>query len=112
MPFRWDLVTPDQLGSLTTGTPAPALWFLDDLIRCTGQVVARSGDGDLVFVGRSLDSMFDLLGSGQAATDASSGQVVPSSWKMAPLKPNASCASARTASSWSAGRSRPSRRWR
>jgi hypothetical protein len=45
VPFRWDLVTPDQLGSLPR---------------------ARSGNGDLVFVGRSLDSMFDLLGGALA----------------------------------------------
>jgi hypothetical protein len=67
-PFRWNLVTPDQLGSLLAGTPAPDLWFLDDLVACAGKVLARSGNGDLVFVGRSLDSMFDLL-SGALADD-------------------------------------------
>lgn len=61
VPFRWDLVTPDQLGSLLHGTTVPDLWFLDDLVTCAGKVLARSGNGDLVFVGRSLDSMFDLL---------------------------------------------------
>jgi hypothetical protein len=40
----------------------PDLWFLDDLVACAGKVLARSGNGDLFFVGRSLDSMFDLLG--------------------------------------------------
>ncbi|WP_026310664.1 hypothetical protein [Parafrankia elaeagni] len=60
-PFRWDLVTPDQLGSLLDGVAAPDLWFLDGLVGCAGKVVARSGGGDLVFVGRSLDSMFDFL---------------------------------------------------
>jgi hypothetical protein len=60
-PFRWDLVTPDQLGSMLRGIGTPKLWFLDDLVACAGKVVARSGNGDLVFVGRSLDSMFDLL---------------------------------------------------
>ncbi|MEU7908298.1 hypothetical protein [Actinoplanes sp. NPDC049118] len=62
VPFRWDLVTPDQLGSLLDGTVPPSLWFLDDLVACAGKVLARSGNGDLYFVGRSLDSMFDLLG--------------------------------------------------
>lgn len=62
MPFRWDLITPDQLGSLLDNTETPDLWFLDDLVACTGKVLARSRNGDLVFVGRSLDSMFDLLG--------------------------------------------------
>lgn len=61
-PFRWDLIAPDQLGSLLAGTAAPDLWFLDALVECAGKVVARSGDGDLFFVGRSLDSTFDLLG--------------------------------------------------
>ncbi|MEU8181043.1 hypothetical protein AB0B85_16760 [Micromonospora sp. NPDC049044] len=62
LPFRWDLVTPDQLGALLDGAAPPDLWFLDDLVACTGKVLARSGNGDLYFVGRSLDSMFDLLG--------------------------------------------------
>jgi hypothetical protein len=61
VPFRWDLVAPDQLGSLLAGTVDPDLWFLNDLTRCAGKALARSGNGDLLFVGRSLDSMFDLL---------------------------------------------------
>ena len=60
-PFRWDLVTPDQLGSLLEDVAEPDLWFLDDLVACAGKVLARGGDAQLVFVGRSLDSMFDLL---------------------------------------------------
>jgi hypothetical protein len=62
LPFRWDLVTPDQLGSLLDGVAPPDLWFLEDLVACAGKVLARSRNGDLFFVGRSLDSMFDLLG--------------------------------------------------
>lgn len=62
VPFRWDLVGPDQIGSLLSGTKPPTLWFLPGLIDATGKVIARSGNGDLYFVGRSLDSMFDLLG--------------------------------------------------
>lgn len=54
-PFRWDLVTPDQLGSLLEDTVEPSLWFLDDLVTCAGKVLARGGDAQLVFVGRSLD---------------------------------------------------------
>jgi hypothetical protein len=61
-PFRWDLVTPDHLGTLLDGVAAPGLGFADRLVACAGKVIARSGDGDLHFVGRSLDSMFDLLG--------------------------------------------------
>ncbi|MGW5745699.1 hypothetical protein [Amycolatopsis sp. NPDC003861] len=61
-PFRWDLVRPDHLGTLLDGLPEPDLWFLDDLIECAAKVLARSGDGELHFVGRSADSVFDLLG--------------------------------------------------
>lgn len=61
VPFRWDLVAPDQLGSMLDDIATPEPWYLDDLAECTGKVLARSGNGDLVFVGRSLDSMFDLL---------------------------------------------------
>jgi hypothetical protein len=60
-PFRSDLVTPDQLGSMLAGTPKPDLWFVDDLVQCAGKALARTANGDVVFVGRSLDSMFDLL---------------------------------------------------
>jgi hypothetical protein len=62
LPLRCDLVTPDHLGSLLAGTTPPDLWFLEGLVACAGKVLARGGDGDLIFVGRSLDSMFDLLG--------------------------------------------------
>ncbi len=60
-PFRWDLVSPDNLGTLLDGAPAPSAWYVFELITCAGKVLARSGDGDLYFVGRSLDSMHDLL---------------------------------------------------
>lgn len=66
LPFRWDLVTPDQLGSLLAGRGEPNLWFLEELVACAAKVLARSGNGDLIFVGRSLDSMFDLLGGALA----------------------------------------------
>ena len=68
VPFRWDLITPDQFGTLIDGADPPRLWFVDDLIECAGKVLARSGDGDLYFVGRSLDSMFDVLGGALAET--------------------------------------------
>jgi hypothetical protein len=61
-PFRWDLVRPDHLGSLLDGIPEPDLWFLDELTDCAAKVLARSEDGELYFVGRSVDSVFDLLG--------------------------------------------------
>ncbi len=73
LPFRWDLVTPAQLGSLLAGRPEPDLWFRDALVECAGRVLARCGGGDLVFVGRSLDSMFDLLGGALGHTGAGPG---------------------------------------
>jgi hypothetical protein len=73
VPFRWDLVTPDQLGSLLAGTSDPDLWFLDDLVECAGKVLARCGGGDLVFVGRSLDSVFDVLGGALGHASAGPG---------------------------------------
>lgn len=70
LPFRWDLIAPDNVGTLLDGTPPPdRLWFGEALATCTGRVLARCGDGDLVFVGRSLDSMFDLLGGALEHTD-------------------------------------------
>ena len=73
VPFRWDLIGPDQLGSMIDPDTQPDLWFLPELVQCTGKVLARSGGGDLVFVGRSLDSMFDLLGGALAGCDAPPG---------------------------------------
>lgn len=68
-PYRWDLTAPDQLGSLLHALPQPKLWFLGELTECAAKVVARSGGGDMYFVGRSADSVFDLL-SGAAAETA------------------------------------------
>ena len=68
VPFRWDLITPDQFGTLLDGIERPRLWFIDGLITCAGKVLARSGNGDLIFVGRSLDSMYDLLGGALEGT--------------------------------------------
>ncbi|WP_344882355.1 hypothetical protein [Allokutzneria multivorans] len=68
-PFRWDLVRPDQLGTLLDGTRPPDLWFLDELIDCAAKVLARSGDGEIYFVGRSADSVFDFLSGALAGTD-------------------------------------------
>jgi len=71
-PFRWDLVRPDQLGSLLDEAGEPSLFFLDDLIECAARVLAQSGDGELYFVGRSVDSLYDLLSGALADTGWSS----------------------------------------
>jgi hypothetical protein len=73
VPFRWDLVSPDQLGSLPSGTAELSLWFLDTLAEYVGKVLARIGNGDIFFVSRPLDSMFDLL-SGALTGSASAPQ--------------------------------------
>ncbi|WP_200926297.1 hypothetical protein [Sphaerimonospora mesophila] len=68
LPFRWDLVRRDQLGTLLEGRAEPTLPYLDMLIECGAKVLARSGDGDVHFVGRSADSVFDLLSGALSAT--------------------------------------------
>ncbi|WP_329180327.1 hypothetical protein [Streptomyces sp. NBC_01477] len=65
-PFRWSLsryggAAEARLGALTDGTGPAGLWHLPELTECTGKVLARSRAADLCFVGRSLDSMYDLL---------------------------------------------------
>jgi hypothetical protein len=67
-PFRWDLVRGDQLGTLLERVEPPDLWFVDELVECAAKVVARSADGDLYFVGRSPDSIFDLLSGALSGT--------------------------------------------
>lgn len=69
LPFRWDLVRPDQLGRLLDGCKAPDLWYLDELVGAAARVLARGADSRLVFVGRSADSVFDLLSGVLADTD-------------------------------------------
>ena len=60
-PFRWDVAGQARLGSLLDDVAAPDLWFLDELVACAARVLALSADGDLYFVGRSMDSLYDLL---------------------------------------------------
>ncbi|MGW2638272.1 hypothetical protein [Streptomyces sp. NPDC001348] len=67
-PYRWDLLRPDRLGTLLDGVEQPDLWYLEELTVCAAKVVARSGGADLRFVGRSADSVFDLLGGALAET--------------------------------------------
>lgn len=67
-PYRWDLVRPDQLGRLLDGCAEPSLWFVDELVACAGKVLARGGDARLLFVGRSADSVVDLLSGALAGS--------------------------------------------
>ncbi|MEV2274876.1 hypothetical protein AB0I72_04770 [Nocardiopsis sp. NPDC049922] len=66
-PFRWNVARGDRLGSLLDGHDhEPA--YLPHLVECAAKVLARSSDGDLYFVGRSADSVFDLLSGALADT--------------------------------------------
>jgi hypothetical protein len=67
-PFRWDLVRPDRLGTLLDGVREPDLWFLGELVDCAAKVLARCADGELYFVGRSVDSVYDLLSGALTGT--------------------------------------------
>jgi hypothetical protein len=75
-PFRWDLARGDQLGSLLDGIETPDVWYVDELLLCAAKVLARSGDGELCFVGRSVDSLYDLL-SGCLSTTSWSARTHP-----------------------------------
>jgi hypothetical protein len=71
-PFRWDLVRPDQLGSMLDGVEVSPLFFLDGLVECAARVLGQCADGELYFVGRSVDSLYDLLSGALADTTWSS----------------------------------------
>jgi hypothetical protein len=62
LPFRWKLAGRPRLGSLLDGEREHAYrGFYEDLRECCVRVVASAADGDLVFVGRSPESIFDYL---------------------------------------------------
>ena len=62
VPFRWDVSRPHELGGLLDAEPAPAYpAFAEDLRACCAAVVAAAGDADLLFVGRSPESLYDYL---------------------------------------------------
>lgn len=61
-PFRWNLRFRESLGGLLDGPRAPAYpEFRDDLLGCAARCLALSHNGDLCFLGRSPESLFDLL---------------------------------------------------
>ncbi len=61
-PFRWDLRFRESLGGLLDGPQAPAYpEFRADLLACAARCLALSYNGDLCFLGRSPESLFDLL---------------------------------------------------
>src|SRR4051812_11016458 len=61
-PFRWDVTKRSQLGSLVhVEQPETYEGLEEDLLVCCARVVAFAGDSDITFVGRSPESLFDLL---------------------------------------------------
>lgn len=61
-PFRWDIRRREQLGTLLTGDrPSMRPGFVEDLRGCAAKAVAAAGDAELVFIGRSPESLFDYL---------------------------------------------------
>lgn len=63
VPFRYDLARREQLGRLADGAAAePNAWSQRELRACCARVAAAAADGEMVFVGRSPESLFDYLG--------------------------------------------------
>lgn len=71
VPFRWALTGARTAVTPSAEAPAAQLWFLPELVICAALVLARSGGGELVFVGRSLDSVADLLDAALESVPAS-----------------------------------------
>jgi hypothetical protein len=67
-PFRWDIAGGAKIGTLIDDIGSVDLWYLDELVDRAAKVLARSADGDLRFVGRSVDSLYDLLSGALAGT--------------------------------------------
>lgn len=60
--FRWNIRKKEQLGGLIPQRfSQPDQVLMDALYRCTAKIISSSQNMDLVFVGRSLENMHDLL---------------------------------------------------
>ena len=67
-PFRWNTANPKLIQRLGQGEIQTLPDYqIDRLIRCAATTL-RAGDFDFVFVGRSLESVFDLLSGALART--------------------------------------------
>jgi hypothetical protein len=61
-PFRWNLAKREQIGDLREVQAAETYaGFTEHLRTAAARVLARAGDSDLVFVGRSPECLFDYL---------------------------------------------------
>lgn len=71
-PFRWNVAKREQLGTLVERTASePYPGFVTELQHCCARIIALAGDADLVFIGRSPESIFDYL----------SGLLADTSWR-------------------------------
>ena len=62
LPFRWNVSRREQLGRLPEGPEAESYaGLIADLRDCAARVIALCDDSDLVFIGRSPESIFDYL---------------------------------------------------
>lgn len=69
-PFRWDLSRRETLGRLLEGERAPDYpEFHADLLACIARIIAQAQDAELMFVGRSPESIFDLMSGLLAETE-------------------------------------------
>jgi hypothetical protein len=67
--FRWDLTQRTRLGSLVDiELPETPQTFIYDVVESCARVVAAAGDSDIVFVGRSPESLFHFLSGVLAET--------------------------------------------
>lgn len=63
IPFRWNLTRRNYLGKLIEGERA-AIYYVDlpaELSLCCSRILAFSDDSNLIFVGRSPESIFDYM---------------------------------------------------
>lgn len=62
IPFRWNIAHREQLGTLLEGEISASYnKFVDNLLACAAQAIGLAGDSDLVFLGRSPESLYDVL---------------------------------------------------
>ncbi len=61
IPFRWKIESSEQLGSLLDADFKLEDWLLYKVRYCAARILTFSQDSRLIFVGRSLDSVFDYL---------------------------------------------------
>jgi len=61
-PFRWNISKKEQLGSLIEGSyDKPYPDFMEHLRKCCAGILSFSDNSDLIFIGRSPESIFDYM---------------------------------------------------